>query len=215
MLLKTLIENLSIRNKIAACFAIILLIVATLGAASVSRLATLNDTVDSLTGDSMLGLDQLSAMREALLRYRLAVARYMAGGEFFSDFDTAANKALATYREYDTKYAPTVIAPEEQALYAKIRDAMRDYQSATAPAVDLYHAHKAKEAWDLYVSNGAITKGEAVDVALSADRDYNTDVATQLTGQADTDYRTGLWIVGGLLAAAIILAASVGVRTRP
>jgi methyl-accepting chemotaxis protein len=210
MLLKTQIENLSIRNKIAAVFAIILLIVAMLGAASVSRLNTLNETVDTLTGDSMLGLDQLSTMREALLRYRLAIARYMAGDEFSSDFDKATERALATYRDYDTKYAPTVIAPQEQALYAKIRDAMRDYLSATAPALDLYHAHKVKEAWSLYVASGAITKGEAVDTALAADRDYNTAVATQLAAQAAADYRTGLWVVGGLFAAAIILAAAAG-----
>ena len=209
-MLKTLIENLSIRNKIAAVFAIILLIVAMLGAASVSRLATLNDTVDTLTGDSMLGLDQLSTMREALLRYRLAVARYMAGDEFSSDFDKATEKALSIYREHDAKYAPTVIAPEEQVLYAKIRDVMRDYLSASAPAVDLYHAHKVREAWSLYVANGAIIKGEAVDAALAADRDYNTKVADQLARQAEADYRTGIWIVGGLFVAAIILAAAAG-----
>jgi methyl-accepting chemotaxis protein len=210
MLLKSLIEHLSIRNKIAACFAMVLIIVAILGAASVSRLATLSDTVNSLTGDSMLGLDELSGMREALLRYRLAVARYVGGDEFSSDFDTTTAKALASYREHDAKYAPTAIDPEEQVLYGKIRDAMRDYLSATAAAVDLYHGHKEKEAWSLYLASGAITKGEAVDAALAADREYNTAVAAQLAEQAQTDYHTGLWIVGGLFATAIILAAGAG-----
>src|SRR5689334_22586408 len=103
MSLKTLLEKLSIRTKTTACFAVVLAIVAVLGAASVHRLTTLDSTVNQLTSDTMPGLEAVSAMREALLRYRLGIARYMAGDDFSSDFDKTTEQALATYREQDTK----------------------------------------------------------------------------------------------------------------
>jgi len=210
MSLNSLIENLSIRNKIAACFAVILAIVVVLGAASVSRLTTLNRTVDALTGDAIQGVSELSNMREALLRYRLAVARYMAGDKFTTDFNAAIDKALATYREHEAKYASSVTSPEEQALYRKVQDTMRDYLESVAPTITLYDAAKPAEAWKLYQANGAITRGETVDVALANDKDYNAAMAGRLTGQANADYHTGFWIVGGLLAAAIVLAVAAG-----
>jgi methyl-accepting chemotaxis protein len=210
MSIKTLIEKLSIRNKIAAAFSVILLLVVALGFAAVDRLTTLNRTVDTLTGDSMVGVDQLSNMRESLLRYRLAIARYLTSKDLSPDFDTSSEKALATYREYDAKYASTVVAPDEQAFYGKVRDGMRDYLAAVGPAVALYHAGKLKGAWDLYLADGAVTKGEALDAALNADKQYNTDEARRLTVQADADYTSGLWTVLGLLTAAIVLAVGVG-----
>jgi methyl-accepting chemotaxis protein len=210
MSMKTLIEKLSIRNKLAAAFSVILLLVAALGFAAVDRLTTLNRTVDTLTSDAMVGIDQLSGMRESLLRYRLAIARYLTSKDLSPDFDTSSEKALASYREHDARYAQTVVAAEEQALYGKIRDGMRDYLAAVGPAVALYHAGKLQEAWNLYLANGAVTKGEALDAALNADKQYNADEARRLTVQADADYTSGLWTVLGLLTAAIVLAVGVG-----
>ncbi len=96
MSIKTLIEKLSIRNKLAAAFSVILLLVVALGFAAVDRLTTLNRTVDTLTSDSMVGVDQLSGMRESLLRYRLAIARYLTSKDLSPDFDTSSEKALAS-----------------------------------------------------------------------------------------------------------------------
>jgi len=134
----------------------------------------------------------------------------MAGNEFTADFNAAIDKALATYREHEAKYAPSVASPEEQALYRKIQDTMRDYLESVAPTITLYNAAKPADAWRLYQANGAITRGETVDVALANDKDYNAAIADQLTGQANADYQAGLWIVGGLLAAAIVLAVAAG-----
>jgi methyl-accepting chemotaxis protein len=210
MSLKSLAENLSIRNKLLAAFIVILALVAALGFTAVARLTTLSSTVQSLTEDSMVGLDELSAMREGLLRYRLAVARYITSGNISPEFDKAAEKALATYREHEAKYSPTVVASEEQKIYAEVRGGMQAYLDAAAPAVFLYRAGKPKEAWDLYVSNEGVTKGEAVDAALGRDIQYNKDVANGLTAQADKDYKSGYWVVVGLLAAVVFVATGIG-----
>ena len=104
--------RLQIRNKIAVTLSAILLLVAVLGFASVT-LINLRETVDRLTGDSLIGMDELSSMREALLRYRLAIARYVTAKNLTPDFDATTNKAIASFRQHEVKYAATVGTPEE------------------------------------------------------------------------------------------------------
>jgi methyl-accepting chemotaxis protein len=202
MSMTSLFVNMSLRNKITAAFVVVLLLVGVLGFAAVDRLTNLSRTVDTLASDSLIGISELGDLREALLRYRLAIARYLAGRELSPGFDASAGSALARYREHETKYATTVQEPEEQTLYNEMRRAMQDYLDSTAPAVSLYHAGKPQEAWDLYLANGGVTKGEALDVALDRAKRFNAEEANRLTAQADADYASGLWMVGGLLTAA-------------
>ena len=100
---KALVENLSIRNKIAAAFAIVLVLVAALGGSAVQRLATLDHTVSILSGNTQAATGELGEMREGLLRYRLAIARYLIAKNLTADFDTAANAALAAFQEHAGK----------------------------------------------------------------------------------------------------------------
>src|SRR4051794_35420556 len=117
----SLFVNLSIRNKIAAAFAVILVLVAALGFAAVTGLTTLNRTVDGLVSDSMVADGELGGMREALLRYRLAVARYIIAKDLNPEFDVSANQALANYRLHEAKFRPTVQEPEEHTLANEVQ----------------------------------------------------------------------------------------------
>lgn len=49
-----------------------------------------------------------------------------------------------------------------------LRRAIRDYFDSAAPAVALYRAGKPAEAWQLYLSNGGVTGGEAPDASLAS-----------------------------------------------
>ncbi len=206
----SLFVNLSIRNKIAAAFAVILVLVAALGFAAVTGLTTLNRTVDGLVSDSMVADGELGGMREALLRYRLAVARYIIAKDLNPEFDVSANQALANYRLHEAKFRPTVQEPEEHTLANEVQRSMQAYLDAITPAVALYHAGKLSEAWDLYLANGGVTKAEAIDAALGNAKKFNTEESAELGDEAAAQYISALWIVGGLLAGAIVLAGAVG-----
>jgi hypothetical protein len=110
MSLTRLSENLSIQNKIAVAFTVVLILVGMLGFAAVNGLTGLSHTVDLITGDSLAGTDALAGMREDVLRYRLVFARYVATGEQSADFKVASNAALASYREHDARYTPTAVS---------------------------------------------------------------------------------------------------------
>ena len=205
-----LFETLSIRNKIAVAFVVVLVLVGALGLISMVRLAALSKTVDTLTGNSLVGINQLNGMQEGLLRYRLAIARYVTAKNLSTEFDSAADNAAASYRDHDAQYAPTVGDGRERSLYDEIRRDMQAYQDAAAPVVALYHAGKLDAAWDLYLSNGGVTKAEALDAAIERDKRFNGDAAHGLMVQADADSATGFWTVLGLLSASILLAGAVG-----
>lgn len=98
MSITSLFINLSIRNKITGAFLVVLLLVAVSGFASVDRLAALNRTVTALTSDSLVAIDELGEMRDAVMHYRLAVARYMAAKDLTPEFAAGTEKALANYR---------------------------------------------------------------------------------------------------------------------
>jgi methyl-accepting chemotaxis protein len=210
MPITSLFVNLSIRNKIAAAFAVILALVAALGFAAVERLTTFNATVDSLVSDSMVAVGELGDMREALLRYRLAVARYIIAKDLNPEFDVSANQALANYRLHEAKFRPTVQEPAEVTLDNGIQRSMQAYLDAITPAVALYHAGKLDEAWALYLSNGGVIKAEAIDAALGEAKKFNTEESSRLGDEAAAQYISALWLVGGLLAGAIVLATGVG-----
>jgi methyl-accepting chemotaxis protein len=209
MSLTRLSENLSIQNKIAVAFTVVLILVGMLGFAAVNGLTGLSHTVDLITGDSLAGTDALAGMREDVLRYRLVFARYVATGEQSADFKVASNAALASYREHDARYTPTARTPAGQAIHGEVQSAMQTYLDASVPAASLYNAGKPVEAWDLYLVNRGTAKGEAVDAALNKAKLLLTDEANRLKVQANADYSSGFWTIVGLFAAAVVLAIAV------
>ena len=209
MLLTRLLVKLPIRAKLALAFFVVLLLEGVLGFTAVHQLADFNRTVEVITKKVLVATSELSDMREQLLRYRLAVARYIVAQDINPAFDTSANNALAAYRDHEARYAATVAGPKEIAIREDLRRSMQDYLDRTAPAISLYHAGKPKEAWDLYLANGGVTKGEALDVALESAKQANDENARRAQTEADSEYRADLWIVGVLFASVVMLACAV------
>ena len=209
MLLIRLLIKLPIRGKIASAFFVVLLLEGVLGFTAVHQLASFDRTLQVITKKVLVATSELSDMREQLLRYRLAVARYIAAGDINPAFDAFTNSALASYREHEAIYAATLAGPKELAIRDQLRGSMQDYLDLAAPAISLYRAGKAKGAWDLYLANGGVTKGEALDVALLTARQVNDENAARAQANADAEYWTDLWVVGTLFAAVIVLACGV------
>ena len=105
------VRNLSIGAKIAASFAVILIVVAALCAAALQRLSTLNATVVNLTTSSGPSLNALGAMSVAVATERRIVGRSMLeiGDKAALQRDDAAfAAAVEEFKANDAKYAPLV-----------------------------------------------------------------------------------------------------------
>jgi methyl-accepting chemotaxis protein len=210
MLLNRLYLRLSITKKIASAFFVVVALGGGLGFAAVDRLMALNRTVDTIIDKAMVATSELGEMREALLRYRLAVARYLLGKTPDPAFDATTEKALAAFREHEKNYVATVEGSREQTTYDAIHRAMQDYIDHVAPAFAFYHAGKLNEASDRYLSDGGVTRGEVVDADLAGAKQASDEEAQQLKARAAAEYRGGLTVILSLFGAAIVLAAGVG-----
>jgi methyl-accepting chemotaxis protein len=205
------LANLSIRNKIICAFSALMVVIAALGFTAVQRFSVLNDTVETITGDSLLGIGYLSEMRGAILHYRLALTKGILGttdASKLDDLDRTLTEWSRVVAAQEAKYAPTVEAAEEKVFYATYQEAWKAYLNSAQEMVALLHTGKSQEAIGLMAR--AATKGEQVDAALEKDVKYNADVAKQLTDQAAADYSGGRLIILVLLGAAIVVSFAAG-----
>jgi methyl-accepting chemotaxis protein len=209
------LTNLSIRSKIICAFAPLLMVILALGFTAVQRFSTLNDTVSSITTDSMLASNYLSGMHGAALKYRLTLTRGLLQ-KADSGATDVLNKSLAgwsaEFSAVAAKYEPTVLAEEEKSLYSKVQAAWKAYLGDAQQTLVLWHAGKQQEAADHYVRQAA-PKGEQVDAALESDIKYNADEAERLSVQAADDYRSGRLLVLVLLGFSVIVAGVAGYLT--
>jgi len=123
------LANMSIRNKIICAFSALMVVIVALGFTAIQRFSVLNDTVVTITGDTLLGTGYLSDMRGAILHYRLALAKTILGkADAKGD---AVDRALAEWSTVlaaqEAKYAPTVETAEEKALLAGYQAAWKAY----------------------------------------------------------------------------------------
>src|SRR5579871_5216595 len=86
-------SNLSIRTKLIAGFATLLLLMAVQGVTAIQKFSAMNASVEELTSNYMLAIDYLSNMRSDILKYRLGITRVLLRGETGAQFD-ASMKAV-------------------------------------------------------------------------------------------------------------------------
>jgi methyl-accepting chemotaxis protein len=204
------LANWSIRNKIIAAFSALMVVIVALGFTAIQKFSALNDSVETITRDSLLGTGYLSDMRGAILRYRLASTKAI-----LSKADTkgdAVDRALAEWSTVlaaqEAKYAPTLETAEEKALFAEYQAAWKAYLEASQQMLSVWHDGKYDEAIDRM---GRIApQGEKVDAALDKDVKYNVQVAKELTDQAASHYSGGRLIIMVLLGAAIVVSVAAG-----
>ena len=69
------LRNLSIRSKLTAAFASLVVVILLLGITSIERFATMNASVVQVTGNYLLWIGYLAEMRNAVLHYRLELTK--------------------------------------------------------------------------------------------------------------------------------------------
>jgi methyl-accepting chemotaxis protein len=209
------LANLSIRTKVICAFAPLLLVILLLGFTAVQKFSALNDTVSSVTTDSMLALNYLSEMRDAALNHRLAVTTGLvqkADAGTADKLDKSLAGWSAAFDAQAVKYGPTVLADEERSLYAKIQSTWKAYLDNTQQTLQLWRSGKQQEAADHFARQTA-PMGEQVHAALDTDIKYNADEAVRLADEAASGYSNGRLVVLVLLGISIIVACVAGYLT--
>ncbi len=205
------LNHLSIRNKVALAFAMVVVVVIGLGLFAVQRLGEVNSVAVEVRDTWLPSVEVLGKIAQLAERYRsdtgtLLVAR--------NDADrTAAEAALAqtdqALQQVRAAYAKLVTSGEEQKLAAAFGQAWTNYDATNTTMRKMLAREDQVNAATLFVG-AANARMDRFREALQADIDFNERSGKAAGDAAAAVYQsTRLWIIGALLLAGL-LAASAG-----
>jgi methyl-accepting chemotaxis protein len=206
--LRTGVANLTIRTKILASFAAVLLLLGGLGATALTRFAAINDAAADIAGNSVPGLVDLDQMRVSFATFRAVTQRELIVVGDPAARKTAQDKLAEMVKQYqaaDAKYQPMIDPGEEAKLYADVTAASAAYMGTYGRFRDLLDASKIAEA-SAMVPTEMVPAAEKFDAALAADMKYNTDQAAGDGANIEALYRTGQMYVAGFIGFSALVA---------
>ena len=214
MAISHFMSNLSIRSKIVAAFASLLIVIAALGWTSVQKFVVLKSSVDEITGNYMLAIDYLSEMRGLSFKYRLAVANALMTSDSAQQSKQentlpGLTEALAVQ---EAKYAPTVDTDSEKAIYAEYRSAWQSFLADVKEELALLHAGHREQAV-AHFQGEAVAHRRALDSALDKDIKFNEQAAQTWADTSNRHYQSGRHFVVMLLGVGLVVALTAGVLT--
>lgn len=205
-------RSMSIRAKLTVVLGALILLIGVQGLTALRRLSVLNNTVTGITENYLLGIDYLTSIRADLAKIRLLVTRALldtATVEWRATIASDLDPIVAQVNATEAKYAPTVETVEEQKLYAAWKGAVSDYMEHLRPALRALTDGKFDSLHEIY-NKEMYPRGIAMEVALDADVQFNSDFAMKLSAQSRSDYAMARIVMLALLGASAVLATLSG-----
>jgi methyl-accepting chemotaxis protein len=205
----------SIRAKITAVVAFLLLALAGMGLLAVRDMRAMNANTVDITTNWLVGIRALGELRAGVITYRNVVREHMLA-ETLEDKD-AAEKLLISVEDGNGKvrqiYEATIASPEERALYNDWVQTWEDYKKGTQEVVALSRkspGHFPHEAHELNTKT-VNPIGIKADAILKKDIDLNNSGADKAGTEAAETYASAFAILTAILGFAVIVGIAVGV----
>ena len=208
-------SNLSIRTKIVAVIAFMLVVMSGLGLLAVRSMQAINAHTVDIAESWLPSVRVLGELRTDINLFRIALRAHVMA-ETLED-KAAVDKRLAGILDAiarDRKtYEPLISSPEERSIYSNWSTAWDRYMKGVQDVVELSRKsvgripHEASEAISKTV---AVIAAES-DAILAKDIELNNKGAEKATKDAADGYNSAFWIVLSIIAAAIIAGVAVGI----
>ena len=208
-------SNLSIRTKIVAVIAFMLVVMSGLGLLAVRSMQAINAHTVDIAESWLPSVRVLGELRTDINLFRIALRAHVMA-ETLED-KAAVDKRLAGILDAiarDRKtYEPLISSPEERSIYSNWSTAWDRYMKGVQDVVELSRKsvgripHEASEAISKTV---AVIAAES-DAILAKDIELNNKGAEKATKDAADGYNSAFWIVLSIIAAAIIAGVTVGI----
>lgn len=200
----------SIRARLYAVFAILLLLVLGLGVFGVARLADVNRVSEVIRNHWLQATRILGDVSNYMSDYRTAEGSHLLST---TPLELAASdkEILAlgeTVERSQRAYEAVPHGPAESVLYAQFAEQWRDYQSIAAQVLALARAGRTREGVVLYMS----TSRRAFDIAsdtLARLTDETVAEAAQASASAAATYRHARGLIVSAMSAAVLLLLGV------
>jgi methyl-accepting chemotaxis protein len=205
----------SIRAKITAVVAFLLVAMTGMGLLAVKNMRSLNASTVDITTNWLPSVRILGELRAGIITYRNVVREHMLAET--AEDKAAVEKTLAGVVESNTKirqtYEPMITSPEERALYNEWVQLWEKYKKGTEEVMALSRKEAGKiphEAHELNVKTVNKISLDA-DAVLKKDIDLNNAGADKAGTDAADNYTFAFALLAVILGVAAIVGIAVGI----
>ncbi|MGF6311531.1 methyl-accepting chemotaxis protein [Bradyrhizobium sp. i1.8.4] len=203
----------SIRAKIIAVVAFLLVAMTGMGLLAVMNLRSINANTVDITRNWLPSVRALGDLRAGVITYRNVIREHMLAETL--EEKLVQEKTLATVVEANTKfraiYEPMITSPEERALYNQWVDSWTRYKKGTEQVMELSRKEAGKIPHEAHELNAKTVNkiGLEADEILRKDIDLNNAGADKAAQDASNSYASALMVLAMIVGAAIIFGVGV------
>jgi methyl-accepting chemotaxis protein len=204
-----MLAKLSIRAKLIAVVALLLVSLAAMGAFAVMQLRSQNAYLVEIQSNWLPGVQTLGELRASTITYRVVVRDMVA----LTDPEARARteKTMETVAQNIDKvrktYEPLIASDEERAIYKEFSDHWASYTTEVRDLIAMAVKGQINEARELNTSK-VNPIGLKADAAIRKDIELNNKGAAQAASTALTEYNRAFWTVVGALALLTLLGVA-------
>ncbi|NOJ45065.1 methyl-accepting chemotaxis protein [Bradyrhizobium archetypum] len=208
-----MLARYSIRTKIIAVVAFLLVAMTGMGLLAVRNMHAINANTVDISTNWLPSVRVLGDLRAGVITYRNVIREHMLSETL--EEKLAMEKTLASVVESNSKiraaYEPLITSPEERALYSEWVRLWESYKKGTQEVMELSRKAAGKtptEAHDLNTTT--VNKiGLDADAVLKKSIDLNNAGADKAAREAADSYTAALAMLGLILGAAVMVGAGI------
>ncbi|MGN8550328.1 methyl-accepting chemotaxis protein [Bradyrhizobium sp. 13971] len=203
----------SIRAKIIAVVAFLLVAMTGMGLLAVWNMRAINASTVDITTNWLPSVRVLGELRAGVITYRNVIREHLLSETV--EEKLAVEKTLASVVEANTKarakYEPMITSPEERALYRQWTDVWDRYRKGTEEVMALSRKEAGKLPHEAHELNSKVVNkiGLEADEILNKDIEFNNTGADKAAQDAASNYGSALMMVAILLGIAILVGVGV------
>ena len=205
----------SIRAKITAVVAFLLVALTGMGLLAVKNMRAINASTVDINTNWLPSVRVLGELRAGIITYRNVIREHMLAETL--EEKEAAEKTLATVVESNAKirqsYEPMISSPEERALFTEWSKLWDAYRQGTLEVVALSRKEAGKIPHEAHELNAKTVNkiGLQSDEILKKDIDLNNAGADKAATDATDNYAFAFALLAAILGIAVIVGIGVGI----
>jgi methyl-accepting chemotaxis protein len=215
--IKAMLANFSIRAKITAVVAFLLVAITGMGLLAVWNMRSINASTVDIATNWMPSIRVLGELRAGVITYRNVIREHMLS-ETIEEKD-ATEKVLAGVIEANAKtrkdYEALISAPEERAMYNEWLRQWELYKKGTEEVMALSRKSPGKFPHEAHELNSKTVNkiGIDADAVLKKDIEFNNIGADKAATDAANNYSSAFMMVVAIIGIALVVGIVVGIYT--
>ena len=201
----------SVRTKLLAGFAVVLVLTAVLGVVAVSKLGTINKSTEFQSGTVVPGVAVIGDINGISSDYRVAQLEHVIADPGSDDLKAAEEAIVDEAGDMDAAfkaYEPTITEPEDRKQFDALKASWETYQEQSGRFLAPSREGETERAMELLQGDAKETFDKLSDQIIAL-VEWNTEFGDKAAKEADQVFTGARNMVIGLVVAALAIGIAV------